>query len=141
VTAPDDAAHNHRHARIVPPADMSAIMSTSGVNSGHVVYAPLNTLRAAHDAGSKSLEMRPAIELRLPRRHSVFSSVICQLSDVHAVISHDDQLAIRLGGVGVNRLSCSAGTLERVKGIEPSYAAWEAAVLPLNYTRVRRVIA
>jgi hypothetical protein len=25
--------------------------------------------------------------------------------------------------------------LERVEGIEPSYAAWEAAVLPLNYTR------
>jgi hypothetical protein len=29
-------------------------------------------------------------------------------------------------------------TLERVKGIEPSYAAWEAAVLPLNYTRELR---
>ena len=28
-------------------------------------------------------------------------------------------------------------TVERVKGIEPSYAAWEAAVLPLNYTRAR----
>ena len=27
--------------------------------------------------------------------------------------------------------------MERVKGIEPSYAAWEAAVLPLNYTRIR----
>ena len=27
--------------------------------------------------------------------------------------------------------------MERVKGIEPSYAAWEAAVLPLNYTRER----
>ena len=27
--------------------------------------------------------------------------------------------------------------MERVKGIEPSYAAWEAAVLPLNYTRNR----
>ena len=26
--------------------------------------------------------------------------------------------------------------VERVKGIEPSYAAWEAAVLPLNYTRL-----
>ena len=26
-------------------------------------------------------------------------------------------------------------TLERVKGIEPSYSAWEADVLPLNYTR------
>ena len=25
---------------------------------------------------------------------------------------------------------------ERVRGIEPPYAAWEAAVLPLNYTRV-----
>jgi hypothetical protein len=25
---------------------------------------------------------------------------------------------------------------ERVKGIEPSCAAWEAAILPLNYTRV-----
>jgi hypothetical protein len=27
--------------------------------------------------------------------------------------------------------------VERVKGIEPSYEAWEAAVLPLNYTRGR----
>ena len=25
--------------------------------------------------------------------------------------------------------------LERVKGIEPSLSAWEAGVLPLNYTR------
>lgn len=25
--------------------------------------------------------------------------------------------------------------MERVMGIEPTYAAWEAAVLPLNYTR------
>jgi hypothetical protein len=30
-----------------------------------------------------------------------------------------------------------AGTrLERAEGIEPSYAAWEAAVLPLNYARI-----
>jgi hypothetical protein len=27
--------------------------------------------------------------------------------------------------------------LERVKGIEPSLSAWEADVLPLNYTRER----
>jgi hypothetical protein len=26
--------------------------------------------------------------------------------------------------------------LERVMGIEPTLAAWEAAVLPLNYTRL-----
>ena len=30
--------------------------------------------------------------------------------------------------------------MERVKGIEPSYAAWEAAVLPLNYTRKARQV-
>jgi hypothetical protein len=27
------------------------------------------------------------------------------------------------------------GKMERVKGIEPSYSAWEAAALPLSYTR------
>ncbi len=26
--------------------------------------------------------------------------------------------------------------MERVAGIEPAYAAWEATVLPLNYTRL-----
>ena len=42
----------------------------------------------------------------------------------------------------INRkLSAEPGkwALERVKGIEPSYAAWEAAVLPLNYARKRTV--
>ena len=32
-------------------------------------------------------------------------------------------------------------SMERVKGIEPSCAAWKAAVLPLNYTRIRIGIA
>ena len=31
--------------------------------------------------------------------------------------------------------------LERVMGIEPTLAAWEAAVLPLNYTRLHRSIS
>jgi hypothetical protein len=30
--------------------------------------------------------------------------------------------------------------MERVMGIEPTLAAWEAAVLPLNYTRGGAVI-
>ena len=34
----------------------------------------------------------------------------------------------------------TAGRLERVMGIEPTYAAWEAAVLPLNYTRTLRCL-
>ncbi len=29
--------------------------------------------------------------------------------------------------------------LERVMGIEPTYSAWEADVLPLNYTRSLRL--
>ena len=42
-------------------------------------------------------------------------------------------------GAACAEIDCRYGRtvgLERVKGIEPSYAAWEAAVLPLNYTRV-----
>ena len=31
--------------------------------------------------------------------------------------------------------------MERAKGIEPSYAAWEAAVLPLNYARKIKYLA
>src|SRR5688572_17244033 len=41
--------------------------------------------------------------------------------------------------------SCEApqarSRMERAKGIEPSYAAWEAAVLPLNYARAGPKIA
>ena len=41
--------------------------------------------------------------------------------------------AADIGGGGFEE-----GRLERVEGIEPSYAAWEAAVLPLNYTRLSK---
>ena len=30
--------------------------------------------------------------------------------------------------------------VERVKGIEPSYSAWEAAALPLSYTRAAQTV-
>ena len=33
----------------------------------------------------------------------------------------------------------SSGNLERVMGIEPTLEAWEAPVLPLNYTRYQGV--
>jgi hypothetical protein len=38
-------------------------------------------------------------------------------------------------GGAQNRSGDFSQVLERVMGIEPTYAAWEAAVLPLNYTR------
>ena len=31
--------------------------------------------------------------------------------------------------------------LERMKGIEPSYQAWEARILPLNYTRMKYLLS
>ena len=43
----------------------------------------------------------------------------------------------RAGKTVQNPSADSAQVLERAKGIEPSYAAWEAAVLPLNYARER----
>jgi hypothetical protein len=43
----------------------------------------------------------------------------------------DEQLIARRSG----RADVHLRFLERAKGIEPSYAAWEAAVLPLNYAR------
>ena len=33
-----------------------------------------------------------------------------------------------------------SGFLERDTGVEPAYAAWEAAVLPMNYIRERLLI-
>ena len=34
---------------------------------------------------------------------------------------------------------CAVKTLERVDGIEPTYSAWKAAVLPLYYTRTEAI--
>ena len=42
----------------------------------------------------------------------------------------------RLVGMEINESDKCLKTLERVKGIEPSYSAWKAAALPLSYTRV-----
>ena len=47
---------------------------------------------------------------------------------------HRDAAVIR------HKVRHEAKHLERVKGIEPSYEAWEAAVLPLNYTRAGMIV-
>ena len=54
-----------------------------------------------------------------PRRQISSAGVVC------ACWPRAGRVLGRIGGQAV----------ERVKGIEPSYEAWEAAVLPLNYTR------
>jgi hypothetical protein len=45
-----------------------------------------------------------------------------------------DDLRLVRPGLAENRLTCCY-TVERVTGIEPALSAWEADVLPLNYTR------
>jgi hypothetical protein len=51
--------------------------------------------------------------------------------------SRDDSLRLLTGFAcgGITFTDDRSRSLERAKGIEPSYAAWEAAVLPLNYAR------
>ena len=44
--------------------------------------------------------------------------------------------ALPLSYVGKLFTECTALTLERVMGIEPTSSAWKAEVLPLNYTRL-----
>ena len=44
-----------------------------------------------------------------------------------------------LVGMEINEFKKCLKTLERVKGIEPSYSAWKAAALPLSYTRARPI--
>ncbi len=47
----------------------------------------------------------------------------------------------RLSGVRSNQLSYRPIlVMERVKGIEPSSSAWKAEVLPLNYTRIFKMV-
>ena len=46
--------------------------------------------------------------------------------------------SIQLSYWRIYRETRSSSLLERVKGIEPSYPAWKAGVLPLNYTRKLR---
>ncbi len=37
--------------------------------------------------------------------------------------------------MAIEQINLPNESLERVMGIEPTYSAWEADVLPLNYTR------
>ena len=53
-----------------------------------------------------------------------------------AVLGESERMCAAGGGPA----GPSPGDLERVMGIEPTLAAWEAAVLPLNYTRAMPVL-
>ena len=57
------------------------------------------------------------------------------MSNLNVLPCNETAISTRAGRI--NDAAKTAQIVERVNGIEPSYAAWEAAVLPLNYTRMR----
>ena len=48
-------------------------------------------------------------------------------------------MSLAIVPVAVTRVPAPGLRLERVRGIEPPFKAWEAFVLPLNYTRLSDV--
>jgi hypothetical protein len=59
---------------------------------------------------------------------------------VNAVVLSTDRAWTRFEiDRGPQRIKNSPFDSKRVKGIEPSCPAWEAGVLPLNYTRKREL--
>ena len=70
-------------------------------------------------AGARQIAKRAAVSLVSPR-------------NVKLVARGAGALKLRPKSRGIDT---PGKAMERAKGIEPSYAAWEAAVLPLNYAR------
>ena len=63
------------------------------------------------------------IEMLLPVTNAVYTNLKCsQIASIRDLYSRDNKLV-------------KGRVLERVMGIEPTLSAWEADVLPLNYTR------
>ena len=67
---------------------------------------------------------RAAAAVTLPSVATASNTCICRI-----VTFTYPPLQFECGGI------VSMKAVERVKGIEPSYSAWEAAALPLSYTR------
>lgn len=63
------------------------------------------------------------------------NSPTASTEEVNALISLR-KLIVEGGNEADQRETSREVTLERAKGIEPSYRAWEALVLPLNYARI-----
>jgi hypothetical protein len=50
------------------------------------------------------------------------------------------ELQTRINFIPVYRLLTDHSVRKRVMGIEPTYPAWKAGVLPLNYTRIIKIL-
>jgi hypothetical protein len=95
--------------------------------AGAVMFAALRLLRCSKLKPTGGADPSPAGE-RLLRTAGRFASALT-VEEQTMTDESDDGVLMRVGADSVQRM-------ERVMGIEPTLAAWEAAVLPLNYTRL-----
>ena len=108
-----------------------------------VVYGPgIGMLKAESVVGNRIGEALgqgvkvAACENTMRGQKLVKADMLNGIGYVPAASSRSCRSSSRGGRTCGRRRSEAREVLERVKGIEPSYAAWEAAVLPLNYTRI-----
>src|SRR5699024_1490032 len=101
--------------------------------SGAVIRRPSGPVNRARQRPEGSLSSCPN-----SRRAERFEAVMAgALRGVCPTLSHESAVpACRPGVPGPVTLAVTRPfTVERVTGIEPALSAWEAEVLPLNYTR------
>jgi hypothetical protein len=113
-----------------PNAGVSSSVSGTGDRPGGAV-------RVAGDANPHAAVNRPAWRPEAGRSLMGTSGSPANCSVKPASVVGADAAVGQARTSGTRKVH--RRTMERVKGIEPSYAAWEAAVLPLNYTRVGAV--
>src|SRR5271166_5121989 len=70
-----------------------------------------------------------------PRQNATPSHSSTRCPEIVRPQGHHNPCAARKGTQAAKPSRKIDEVLERAEGIEPTYAAWEAAVLPLNYAR------
>ena len=82
--------------------------------------------------GIRLLSIRRVSASNKKSKESFLFGFFCTISDKRQFDSHKYK---KLKKKLKEKLKEKSLSFKRVKGIEPSYSAWEADVLPLNYTR------
>ena len=113
----DDCAQGHRDAT----DEQTCLVFPRRLTLRHLIRK--NALRQAERTNARESRL-------LPRDKGLGAAVVQKRKPFILLHSYCTALSNRCKRLIHRRLG-----MERVKGIEPSYAAWEAAVLPLNYTR------
>ena len=107
----------NRLATIVFVEPSNRVVRKADIKLGTVQFA-LQDIDEGHVDSPPSLKLRRDIRLRQPPLNTATWRELRLKNPAEAV-----------AGGGWRR------RMERAKGIEPSYEAWEASVLPLNYAR------